>query len=150
MNKGSNFNYNLAIKPDNKIQFAFYNTQKQMEEFSAQTPLASDSWNHVAVTFDRNTIAMYINGKLDAAHVSKGTPNANSSESLELGRQISQHLWMRGKLDEVKIYARSLAETEIDDEYNNRPVSTAKMVAYYKMDERGGTFVANSSGLSND
>lgn len=149
LNKGDTINYNLVIRPDNMVQFSFHDTNGQVEEFTTRHPLAPDTWNHVAATFDGNTVTMYINGVRDATRTATGLPNAGSSQSLELGRWINKLQWMRGKLDEVKIYSRALSAAEISDEYNNQLVSTANLVAYYKMNELSGTFVADSSGLGN-
>jgi hypothetical protein len=147
MNKGDTVNYNLTIRPDNQAQFSFHNTKGQFESFTTQHPLEPDTWNHVAVTFDGNKVTMYVNGLPDATGSSLGLPNADSSQSLELGR--GGGLWMRGKLDEVKIYGRALSATEINDEYKNQPASAEKLVAYYKMDETMGPIVRDSSGFGN-
>jgi len=147
LSKGEPINYYLVLEPDNTVRFAFQNTNKQIETFKTQSSLAPNEWNHVAVTFDGSAVSIYINGLLHVTYISRGLPDASSLQPLELGRRIKQLQWMRGKLDEVKIYNRALSGPEIGDEYKNKPISSIGLVAYYKMNELRGSFVEDSSGL---
>jgi hypothetical protein len=150
LDKGNSTNYDLTISPDNFVKYSFRDSGGKVEEFTGKTALEPDAWNHVAVTSDGNTVTIYLNGEQDGTYNTSGLPNTGSSEPLLLGKRLNQTQWMRGKLDEVKIYGRALSASEISDEYKNQSLSTAKLVAYYRMDEPRGEFVADFPGLGNN
>ncbi|MBT8341967.1 MAG: LamG domain-containing protein [Desulfatitalea sp.] len=143
-------NYKFATTQANSVIFGFdtlLNANPTIE-----TPLNilnSFAWNHIAATFDGSEMDIYINGEKAAVGSSAALPKAFSSQDLTLGRWMDQNEWLKGRMDEVKIYNRALSDTEINYEYNKLPVSTTGLVAHYTMDETGGAFVEDFSGLNN-
>lgn len=148
--KGANgaLNYVLALAPGNQAYLTFNNAGGGGSSVQSTASLSSNQWNHVAATFDGTTIRMYINGAQNASSAASGLPTAVSTQQLTLGREIDQSTYLRGKLDEVKIFNRALLAGEVSNESNNPPgiLSDSGLVAYYKMDETSGTLVADSSG----
>jgi hypothetical protein len=80
------------------------------------TGIASNEWNHVALTYDGSVIRLYINNKYSSTNISypyNQKINFTEHEHLYFG-----YLFF-GYLDEIAIYDRALSETEIKYHYNN-------------------------------
>lgn len=71
------------------------------------TQLPLNTYTHVAATYDGTTMRIYINGVLDASKTTTIGPLANSSLPLLIGHGH------RGILDELGIYNRALAQSEL-------------------------------------
>jgi len=144
-------NYNFGIW-GSSFTISFDNVLGGVILSSGTVPMAT--WAHVAATFDGTTnpdsLKTYINGVLSTTGKANGVPNSTSTQDLSLGNTIDMSTYLTGKLDETKIYGRCLSGTEISNEYNGIPVSTANLVGWWRMDETGGTLVADSSGLGNN
>lgn len=140
----------------------------------------NSGWYHLLVTYDKNQIKMYINGKLEnaAPYTSAITVNDNA---LRIGRTpVSDTYNFQGFIDEVKIHNYALSEDEIGKVYNDSkgmvmgddksrnnngtPVTGAhkeycipgdtaqcdKPVLELKMDEKAGSTAFDTSGNGND
>ncbi|MCX7045058.1 MAG: LamG domain-containing protein [Candidatus Sumerlaeota bacterium] len=106
-----------------------------------------DAWNHIAGTYDGSTMRIFLNGAETGTLAAAGAPVTTSREPLRIGFMPDFNFWMRGTLDDVKIFSRPLMPQEIASEYNLQPISTSSLVCHWKMDESTGTLVANASGL---
>jgi hypothetical protein len=80
-------------------------------DLPAQTALAPDTWQHLAVTYDGSTVTHYRNGQPDgsAGRALDTTLNANG---LLIGNYPGTPQWL-GAIDEVMIFNRALAAAEI-------------------------------------
>ncbi len=83
---------------------------------NSTNPFPASEWAHVAVSFDvnapDNNQKIYLNGVLDAENRST-TPLTSSLYYLALGgRDGASHMWA-GMLDDVRIYNRALAASEV-------------------------------------
>lgn len=114
---------------------------------SAVNPIQFDSWNHIATTYDGAAMRVYLNGSENNSFLTTGNPVSTSQEPLHIGYMPDFNHWMRGILDEVKIYSRVLTPDEIRDTYQMEAVSATGLIAYWNMDETSGTNVADVSGL---
>lgn len=91
--------------------------QNTMSRYGA-TPLATDTWYHVAGVYDANarTLDVYVNGKLDNGLL-KGTVSAtqrSSREPLYIGRRSDLTGYaFAGAIDDVRVYSRALTPDEI-------------------------------------
>ncbi len=94
-------------------KFAFY---------IGSTPLActtalSNGWNHIAGTYDKTNIKVYLNGDSDGtqAHTSAIT---NTTQVLDIGRyENSVAKSYSERIDDVRIYDRALSADEIEQNY---------------------------------
>jgi len=75
-------------------------------------------WTHVVATYDGSMIRMYVNGsvvgtKAFAANI------LNATTPLVVGAGLNGNYYYDGEIDEVKLYNRTLSETDINTTYNN-------------------------------
>ena len=77
------------------------------------------------------------------------TSTANVTMSaFRLGLLVTTYF--TGGIDEVRAYNRALSAKEIEDSYNNKPVSREGLIAEYLMNEGSGDTIKDTSGNSND
>ncbi|MFN0014906.1 MAG: LamG domain-containing protein, partial [Saprospiraceae bacterium] len=94
-------------------------------------------WHHVVLNFNNDQLRLYVDGALAAQNASPG-PDYSAKE-LNLGARAGTGRW-RGKLDELRIYHRSLDELDLDEVGNNTASSfTTDLELYWKIDEQLGT-----------
>jgi len=119
-------NYGLYIYPNGKVAASSYSpdiwTWFGVE--SAKNISAGD-WYHIAATYDRTTLKIYINGVLDNSVNKQYSPYQNNYQ-LVIGRACwgdpclfrPSNPSFNGIIDEVRLYNRALSESEIQTEYN--------------------------------
>ena len=75
-------------------------------------PSPPTGWNHVALTYDGSDLKLFLNGTVVASTPATGAI-VESDDPLILGDFIG----FQGSIDEVAIFGRSLAESEVRDHY---------------------------------
>lgn len=85
------------------------------------TALATNTWSHLAVTYDGGTLRLYVNGTQVANRLQPGAI-ATSTNALQMGGDTLYSQYFKGMLDEVRIYNRALSAAEIQTDMNT-PVS---------------------------
>lgn len=78
----------------------------------APAALPLNTWTHLAATYDGTQMRLYVNGFLVANRAQSGTI-AVSSDALCIGANAYTGLHWLGRIDEVRIYRRSLSQWEI-------------------------------------
>jgi hypothetical protein len=113
---------------------------------SASNSYNDGDWHHVVGTIDGNRVMkLYIDGNVESS-----TPTANSSATsplytLEIGRRAFYNSqYFNGKIDQVRIFKKSLSQNEVDTLYAETAcvyTSTTDTInyqgtnlAYYKLD----------------
>jgi hypothetical protein len=76
------------------------------------TPLVSNSWNHVAMSFDGAALSLYLNGVLDASVPVSGQIFP-SPQAFLIGGSMGSLWGFTGLIDEPALYARALSAAEI-------------------------------------
>lgn len=76
------------------------------------SPVPVNKWSHVAMTFHRSTLRIYMNGKMENAVRVRGSPVA-TTEPVRIGGLSSGPWYFRGEVDEVSLYDRALSDEEI-------------------------------------
>jgi hypothetical protein len=70
-------------------------------------------WNHVLLSYDGQTLTLYLNGHRDSAHALTGAVCQNDNQ-LSIGR-----LWgfapFAGRLDQITLHGQSLSKAEVEE-----------------------------------
>ena len=91
----------------------------------ASVQIPANRWTHVAVVYDRflfDRMRLYVDGELVARALPFGAaPGFADIRNLRLGTQFESNGAYRGMIDEVKVYARTLSDEEIEASASGRP-----------------------------
>ena len=83
---------------------------------TATLPIPPSPWAHLAATYDRVTIRLYVNGvQVDSA--AQTDPLSTSTSALTIGADFYGEFF-QGALDEIRIYNRALSVSEIQKDMN--------------------------------
>jgi len=156
IDKNNDFSFQLN-SANNRLQFAgarWSTTSGIWRTPNNTLPLETDSWYHVAVTYDTSNLTndplFYVNGDLVSTTeqiTPAGVKKAPGSLNLFLGNQNNLANPLGGNLDDVRIYNRILSADEIKA---LTKTGTGGLIAHYKLDETSGTTAADSSIYNND
>lgn len=120
----NSYQYRTGININNDTYYLGFNGQDYNS--GSNVPIPLNEWFHYAVTYDGDSIRFYINGVLSSKVKQPGTIIPNE-ERLEIGRDAyGQIEWLKGWLDEVRIYNRALSAAEIQNlagQYNTLNVN---------------------------
>ncbi len=75
-------------------------------------PLPSNTWSHLAVTYDGSLLRTYVNDVLVSSRVSQGEI-ASSSNPLQIGGDRIFGRYFEGKIDEIRVYDEALTQSQI-------------------------------------
>lgn len=140
-----------ATIPSNQLQVASTNSCT-----SAELQLESNTWYHVAVTFDKGNVKVYINGVEKASgSVGKSSINLGAKHTNEedgsrcfwIGYSYKDDRYFDGAVSEARIWNRVLTAEEIQATnhfYAVDPESDG-LIAYWKFDEGSGTVAKDYS-----
>jgi hypothetical protein len=92
---------------------------------SAQLP--ANAWSHLAMTWDGTTQRLYVNGSQVASRAVGGTL-PNSAGALRFGGNSVWSEWFAGRLDEIRVYDRTLTQAELQADMT-RPVTGSGLTA---------------------
>jgi hypothetical protein len=85
--------------------------------FDGSTTVQTQTWYHVAMTYDGSYLKLYVNGSLDGSASLSGAITT-SSEKLLIGGSVPGPWDLNGLVDELSVYNRALSQTEIQTIYN--------------------------------
>jgi len=77
-------------------------------------------WSHIAVTYDRTAVRLFVNG-VQVASRANTLAVAASTGPLRIGGNTVWPEWFQGSIDEVRVYKRALSAAEISAD-SNQPV----------------------------
>lgn len=109
--------YFLAISSSGKIKAAITNNGYDITAGSGNTTIAVGKWSHIAMTFDGESVNLYVNGVKDGSF-SSNAPQA-SSYTLYIGSQRGGFAYFNGSIDDVYLFKRTLTSNEILELYEN-------------------------------
>jgi len=84
-------------------------------------PLKIEQWNHLAFSYDGDTLRLYVNGELSGER-KIGRPRVPGHDGLAFGRRQDNDgdgYHFRGALDEIRFYDRALTLDEIRQRFQN-------------------------------
>ena len=99
---------------------------------SDDTILDNNIWYHVAATYDKQNVHLFING-IDVEHMVDTTNFTSNTANVFIGRRTdSASQFFNGTIDEVRIYNVALTPAEIAKQYISQ-------LPYYKFENMKGT-----------
>jgi hypothetical protein len=87
------------------------------QEAFGTTVLPVNTWAHVAATWNRTTLVVYVNGVQVASKAIAGTL-MTTTNPLRIGGNSKWGEYFAGKIDEIRIYNRALSSAEIQTDMN--------------------------------
>ncbi|PIR96360.1 MAG: hypothetical protein COT92_01505, partial [Candidatus Doudnabacteria bacterium CG10_big_fil_rev_8_21_14_0_10_42_18] len=111
-------------------------------------------WHHIGLTYDGTTLSAYFDGSL-VTTTSSTTPYTIQSGTLRIGTRNDVYLeHFQGLIDDVRVYNRALAASEIGSLYKSgnvkrKTVSNQGLVGYWSFNEGVGAQAGDSSGNGN-
>jgi hypothetical protein len=112
---------NGAVAEPGRIGWSLM-TDAGQADLAGQTRIDDGQWHHVASVFDRGAVSIYIDGKLDASKrhgTTFGTGNPRfgffgvGSEATNFDGDKGPENYLKGALDDVRLYTRALSAAEI-------------------------------------
>jgi hypothetical protein len=94
--------------------------------------LPVNTWTHLAATYDRTTMRLYVNGVQVVSQAQTGAI-ATSANPLQIGGDSFYGQYFQGVIDEVRVYNRALSAMEIQTDMNtplgNSPTAPGNLTA---------------------
>lgn len=156
--------YQLDIS-SNKARFLVAANGSGVQTAGNDTVLTANAWYHLVGTWDGTTARLYINQVQEPTTDSlSGTIATSTSNSLQIGRTELSTAYFSGKIDEVRIYNRALAASEITSLYAqgssdktnssvSQPQGTGRLdsglAGYWRLDDGSGSSATDSSTSAN-
>jgi hypothetical protein len=81
------------------------------------SPLPSNTWTHLAATYDGSVLRLFVNGS-QVSSLTVGGPIRNDALPLRIGNSTYPGECLPGTIDEVRIYGRALTQSEIQNDMN--------------------------------
>jgi hypothetical protein len=122
---GVNVPFSFYIR-NNQVRFTF-NDGSWHDKGSTLT-FPQNVWVNLAVTLKDSKLHFFING-IDDGEQSYVVTLPVSNTVLDIGQELALSQFFNGAIDEVRIYNRSLTQTEIQAEFNGGPDSSANILA---------------------
>lgn len=110
-------NYFLQVT-GGQLSFGFYAASGSLQRFTAGTVGTTDRWYHVAATFDTGAqkVNLYVDGVNVKSFSTTAVPAPNTN-ALTVGMSPYGD-YLQGKIDELRIYSRTLSDAEISTLYS--------------------------------
>lgn len=112
------WNYALACT-NGKVDFEFIDTLGLNQVFVGGSITTPRTWYHLAATYDHpnSTVKLYLNGALVGTTLTLSVPKVDT-KAVWLGADPFGLDYLRGRLDDVRLYSRVLSPAEITTLYN--------------------------------
>lgn len=131
----------------NKVQFVLkFGTS--FSKLASNSTLNTNTWYHIACTYDGSTMKIYINGVLDASMSASGS--FDSYDTFELARNYGNDRILNGEIDEASVFTTALSQTTIREwmckKINPLHPNYSALEGYWPLNEGSGTSTADASG----
>jgi len=151
---GKNTDYYYGVKSPGNVLYLRHNDLTTgsggtagWTDVTLDSNLTTNEWHHIAVTWDGDEVAIYLNGIYKGGETSVTGTTSNTTDELAIGNYMvpggSGHAFP-GKIDHVKIYDYARTPAQIAWDYNR-----GGPVGWWKFDEGEGMIAHDSSGNEN-
>ena len=114
--------YELYANSDVSQPAAFFTTASgAVRSVTGTTALPTNSWTHLAATYDGANMRLYVNGSLVRTVARTGSPGASNGPLRIGGNQVWGGEFFAGAIDEVRVYNRALTATEVGADMTSTP-----------------------------
>jgi hypothetical protein len=122
-------NYGLTINPRGVPQAGLNIGGGRDNRFTVEgrEPLAVEAWSHLAMTYDGDSLRLFVNGK-PAGEKQVGRPRKPGSRGLAFGRRqdnFGDGYHFRGAIDEIRLYDRALSAEQIRSRFTKPEAALA-------------------------
>ena len=157
---GSNVdcNYIFGLQADGRLAADFEDLNTGLNHPIVGTnAVPSDTWKHVAVTYDGSTWRFYIDGVPDNSLTISGTgnvlvPRYDSIQHFGLGTAMTSagttQGFFKGTMDEVRVWNVARTQAEIAGAMNSEISSATNLIGRWSLNETSGTAATNTGTAS--
>ncbi len=114
--------YALYASDDKTHPAVYINTGGADLYAAGTTALPANAWSHLAATYDGTMLRLYVNGAPAGSRPTTGSMQV-STGALRVGGNAVWGEYYQGRIDEVRIYNRALAQTEIQTDMSTPVVA---------------------------
>lgn len=126
------------------------------ETLVGATEITDESWHHLAAVWDGVSLTLYLDGQVDARRI-VGPSTLQVEGTFWIGRHFREDPRYEGtgRLDDLRVYARPLAESEVvslaQRDVDERPDDEATgLLAFWSFEEGAGLVATDGSGHGHD
>ncbi|MCK4275538.1 MAG: LamG domain-containing protein, partial [Phycisphaerae bacterium] len=116
--------YAIHLYPNGKLMLTVWASPRKQEGHYNKSVIPKDTWTHIAATFDRGTMKLYINGRLDVTKVCTKVRRLDPAEykydDVRIGGLWNNGYLFTGAIDDVGIWNRALSAEEIQSVFKSR------------------------------
>ena len=138
---------------DSNFQAFMHNPIEGSGSYSCNgtTSPSTGTWYHVVMTWDNSNLKIYVDGSQENSISASECDLDSVSRDCVLGYNVySDSSYFEGQTDDVRIYDRVLAPTEIDKLYKGVRISRIGLQGHWQMNEGEGTTAHDKSGEGNN
>ncbi|MET8542796.1 LamG domain-containing protein [Kitasatospora sp. NPDC004799] len=129
--------YLLAVDANGAV---FLHHEGWPSNLTSTETLATDTWTHIAATYDGTTAKLYVNGRPAGSAALPFTPATGVNTLVGKRSSGGADSFLNGDLDELRIWNRVRSQAELTTDLNNRLIGNEPgLVAYYRFDEGAGS-----------
>ena len=147
---GQNMNYAIWMNRNGTLMGGFETINGTDHFVTSDSKYNDGKWHQVIVTYDgREQLIMFVDGSQTSSSNTGGAiPDTDSVKPIILGSNPDRNdNFFSGKIDELRIWNRTLADTEISEAYKNNQYNTDKEFVYLSFDQDKADMSNSSSKL---
>ena len=98
---------------ENRLRFRLRANRQTTTLIASTGNLPVETWYHVAATYDGSAMRLYLNGAEVGSIAKSGSLSRGRDVPVHIGRSPEGSNYLRGAIDDVRIYSSALSATEI-------------------------------------
>ncbi|WP_394823943.1 LamG-like jellyroll fold domain-containing protein [Pendulispora albinea] len=107
---------------------------------AGKTEIPLGQWHHLAASYDGAAWRLFVDGQLDAASTQNATPRTDGVQPFAVGSSLDARGvpagFLKGRVDEVRIWNRALGEGEVADAMYRRVGRGAGLAGRWAFDKK--------------
>ena len=140
--------WSVVVQNSHLRAFYYRTFSNYAVDVTSAASVADGDWHHAALTVDASGGKLFLDGaQVGAGSWVGGAGAPTGTEPLQIGRYYTYAQRFLGTIDEVTVWSRALAASEIAAR-RNLPLAgnEANLVAYWRLDESTGTITKDATG----